>query len=307
MEKISIFRDTSTLFYACYTWWQTNIISFFYNHIIITIDKAQISYRAIMEELRKSKLISNTTIVVDKGFSPFPELSYGTYYINDEDIGTVGYTIEEDKITLFKRKYLTYIDNDKLWKYFQNITSKWNSPTIIIKFFILDNEIWNPIFRTPRILSDPTPNMKCVIDDIDLFLISERKYEEQGFAYRKGYLLYGAPNTGKTTIIEHIASKYNMSVYMIYFNSKNMTDALLIRMINDIPENSLIVFEEIDKQIKAIDNKRLSIAGLLSALDGPQRLPHGTIIIMTANMKDFLPDHSDQLFRSGRIDSIFQL
>ncbi len=74
MEKIFMFREGLNLFYACYSWGRTTIISTFYNQIIIGIDKAQISYRAIMEELRHSKLTSNTTIVVDKGFSPSSEL-----------------------------------------------------------------------------------------------------------------------------------------------------------------------------------------------------------------------------------------
>jgi len=53
-----------------------------------------------------------------------------------------------------------------------------------------------------------------------------------------------------------------------------------------VPLHFIIYIEEIDKQLATLmENNRIkiSIGGLLTALDGSQRLSDGTIIILTSN------------------------
>nr|QZX43484.2 AAA family ATPase [Mimivirus sp.] len=133
--------------------------------------------------------------------------------------------------------------------------------------------------------------MQQVLSDVHKFKISQDIYQKYGVNYRRGYLLYGPSGTGKTTIIEIVAKTYNMEFYSVNLNSDNMNDTILVNLISKIPPNSIISFEEIDKQIETLDknnNRKISVGGILTALDGPQRLSHGTIVIMTANNKNFL-------------------
>lgn len=62
--------------------------------------------------------------------------------------------------------------------------------------------------------------------------------------YHRGYLLYGPPGTGKTSLVSGIAAKYGMSIYVV--NLTEFNDRTLKSAMNDVPENSVILFEDID-------------------------------------------------------------
>lgn len=68
--------------------------------------------------------------------------------------------------------------------------------------------------------------------------------------------------------------------------------------------------DEIDTQYEELINSKISrtsISGILSAIAGSPPLSKGTIVIMTANNKNFVQgEYVDKLFRQGRIDKIFE-
>ena len=195
----------------------------------------------------------------------------------------------------------------QLKDYLNNIYNKYSSSANCVLFFLADGDRWGiPIFRNPRIIQNP--NIKNVLDNVTTFVTSKNLYNKNGYAYRKGYLLHGPPGSGKSLTIEAVAATHNMSVYMVNLNAEHMTDATLINLISRVPSNSIIVFEEIDEQLKTLRESKsinLSFGGLLSAIDGPQRLNEGCLIIMTTNNIDFFTaGEKTALFRKGRIDSI---
>ena len=153
--------------------------------------------------------------------------------------------------------------------------------------------------------------MRQVIDNINEFMSSEQVYQNNGNPYKKGYLIKGKPGTGKTSIIEYTAIKHNMCIYLVNLNSKNMTDSFLINLLSNVPPHSIIVFEEIDRQIETLNKnnvKYISEGCILTAIDGPQRLSHGTIVIMTSNdTYKFTESFNAALFRKGRIDEVINI
>ncbi len=196
--------------------------------------------------------------------------------------------------------------------YYDGIYSKYNATTQVLISFTSEGSKWNfPIFRRPRANREDKwgDHIKILMADVDEFMTKEQQYEDEGHPYRKGYLLYGRPGSGKSASIELIAIKYNMSIYMINLNAEKMTDAVLTNLISSVPMRSILVFEEIDKQIDTLKNnanQTVSIGSILSATDGPQRLSHGTIIIMTANNNTFLEgEEKEAAFREGRIDKTY--
>ena len=82
------------------------------------------------------------------------------------------------------------------------------------------------------------------------------------------YLLYGAPGTGKTTLIKALSSKYNMDVYVV--NSIYAKSSNLGQMLNPGKgknTNVILLFEDFDRFIAKPENKEL-MGVILNALDG---------------------------------------
>ena len=142
-----------------------------------------------------------------------------------------------------------------------------------------------------------------LLDEIKLFLSkdTETEYHSFGIPYKLNILLEGYPGTGKTSLIYAVASHFGMDIAMISFDAK-MNDVALMRAIKRAPENSIIVFEDIDVLFKERkDNDTctgISFSGLLNCLDGICSA-HGQIIFMTTN---FCCNLDIALKRPGRVD-----
>lgn len=158
----------------------------------------------------------------------------------------------------------------------------------------------------------------CMID-IQLFRQREQWYAKLGLPYRRGYLLRGPPGTGKTSLVQSIASKLNMNVAILSINSQ-MDDELIQYLLRTMPYNSILLIEDID-HCAGFKNKpskdsadaspsgdnsgqpQLSMTGILNALDGVTA-QEGSMIFMSCNNMD---DIEPALLRPGRIDIKMEL
>jgi len=180
----------------------------------------------------------------------------------------------------------------------------------IVWFFTATGDKWAcPCARSARVFNRFTAEMQKFFDDVEQFVKREEIYKTQNLPFRRGYMLHGLPGTNKSLCTEILATKYNMPVHMLNVGDKNMTDSTLINLVNRVPPRSIITIEEVDKQFLALTkagNSFVTMGGILTALDGPQRLNHGCIVILTSNARNFLPAAEDSaLFRQGRIDKIY--
>jgi chaperone BCS1 len=159
-----------------------------------------------------------------------------------------------------------------------------------------------------------------LIQDVEKFKASRRRYSDLGVPYHRGYLLYGPPGTGKTSLVSALAQRFGMSIYAVNLNEFN--DRTLIKAINEVPQNSVILFEDIDcmrsgktrgpssgwSVTKGITNSEdrdqlldalgVTLSGLLSVLDGFSA-PENVLFVMTTNRFEIL---DCALLRPGRID-----
>lgn len=159
-----------------------------------------------------------------------------------------------------------------------------------------------------------------LIQDVEKFKTSKKRYCELGVPYHRGYLLYGPPGTGKTSLVSALAQRFGMSIYAINLNDFN--DRTLVTAINDVPPNSVILFEDIDcmssgkarvaasewsskKGLTSCDGKDevsdrlgVTLSGLLNMLDGFSA-PENVLFVMTSNRIETL---DRALLRPGRID-----
>jgi chaperone BCS1 len=159
-----------------------------------------------------------------------------------------------------------------------------------------------------------------LIKDIEKFRASKRRYRDLGVPYHRGYLLYGPPGTGKTSLVSAIAARFGMSIYALSLTDFN--DKTLMKAMNDVDPNSVILFEDIDcmkggkarvtpeelakAEAAKISNTKndvpevfgVTLSGLLNALDG-FRAPENVLFMMTSNRIEVL---DPALLRPGRID-----
>ena len=123
----------------------------------------------------------------------------------------------------------------------------------------------------------------------------------KGVPYRRGYLLFGPPGTGKTSFVQAIAGALKLNLCYVNLSNGEMTDDTLNRLLTDAPERSIILLEDIDamfNQREMTYKSKLSFSGFLNALDGV-RSQEGQILFMTTNHKEKL---DAALLRPGRAD-----
>ena len=93
----------------------------------------------------------------------------------------------------------------------------------------------------------PIPDIiQSEFDSMASFLAERAWYNSRGIPWYRGYLLHGAPGTGKDTIIKNIALKYDLPVYYIDLSSHtnaDFKDSLAI-IKNNAP--AIVVFSDFD-------------------------------------------------------------
>jgi chaperone BCS1 len=174
---------------------------------------------------------------------------------------------------------------------------------------------------TPRLLDSVVlkPGEKeDLLQDIESFLAARQRYRRLGVPYHRGYLLYGPPGTGKTSLVSGLAARFGMSIYVV--NLTEFNDRTLKTAINDVPQKSVILFEDIDcmkagnrrsvpdessprqvqgaKKTDVADLFGVTLSGLLNVLDG-FHAPENVLFVMTTNQLEVL---DPALLRPGRID-----
>lgn len=146
---------------------------------------------------------------------------------------------------------------------------------------------------------------ETLIDDIRDFLKSGKWYYDRGIPYRRGYLLYGPPGSGKSSVIQALAGELEYNICILNLSEQTLTDDRLNHLMNHVPERSILLLEDIDSAFNERKQTEetgymsgVTFSGLLNALDGVASADE-RIIFMTTNHPEKL---DPALIRPGRVD-----
>lgn len=144
-----------------------------------------------------------------------------------------------------------------------------------------------------------------LVDDMKAFLASAQWYADRGIPYRRGYLLYGPPGSGKTSVIQALAGHLDYNICILNLAEQTLTDDRLNHLMNNVPARSLLLLEDIDSAFTSRKQTTeqgymsgVTFSGLLNALDGVASADE-RIIFMTTNHPERL---DPALIRPGRVD-----
>lgn len=288
-----------------------------------------INYRNIEKILKyiydnKDALLKQNKIrcILNKNKNDTPEiiLGYGKYKIifNGNPIQVIYKEEDTPKGLNHNIEYFTRLtlcaENDTIIKNFLIEASKENTLNTFSKttdIFITNQYgewcLYNkvPSRNITSIYIDDSIKNK-ILNDLENFKKSEDEYVDFGIPYKRTYLLTGSPGGGKTSFVKGICNKYGYSLSMLS-TSKNFDNESLITSIKDLPNNTILLLEDIDSLFEnrnaSSDNPGLTFSNLINILDGVL-YKHGVVIFMTTNHPEKL-DHA--LLRIGRIDLIAEI
>ncbi|KAF8201156.1 BCS1 N terminal-domain-containing protein [Mycena galopus ATCC 62051] len=186
-----------------------------------------------------------------------------------------------------RRDYLAAQEH-KMCVYVSDISNNWRHVAC------RDKRSMNSIILDPGV-------KEILIDDAKDFLLS-----------KNGYLLYGAPGSGKTSFIHSIAGELGLDIYIISLSRIGLDDSGLGELVNALPERCVALMEDIDAAFTSGLNRDTAAATVESqdnnagkpAPPGAPRRPQqagreGRILFATTNRYSAL---DSALTRPGRMD-----
>ncbi|GAA5805843.1 BCS1 N terminal-domain-containing protein [Helicostylum pulchrum] len=144
-----------------------------------------------------------------------------------------------------------------------------------------------------------------IVNDVKAFIGNGKWYNERGIPYRRGYLLYGPPGSGKSSFIQALAGELEYNICILNLSERGLTDDRLNHLLSNVPERSIMLLEDIDAAFSKrsqSDNQgyqsMITFSGLLNSLDGVASAEERIIFLTTNHVEKLDP----ALIRPGRVD-----
>ena len=112
--------------------------------------------------------------------------------------------------------------------------------------------LWDRVSSRPFRLIDTVlfnPKQKTkVVEDINKYLYpsSPRQYANRDILYRRSYLFYGPPRTGKTSLSFALTGVFRLDIFYISLLKPTFTESNLNQLFNNLPRRYIVLLEDIN-------------------------------------------------------------
>lgn len=158
---------------------------------------------------------------------------------------------------------------------------------------------------TEELMKLPMKEFDEVLDDINSFWLGRSEYDDYGFVYKRGILLYGPPGCGKSSLISLMTKALVEQQGGIVLNISTSDDILafdeIMKGIREIEPNRRViaVMEDIDNFVAEKREQNELASKLLNILDGKMQFDN-IVIIATTNYPEDLEERISN--RPSRFD-----
>lgn len=163
--------------------------------------------------------------------------------------------------------------------------------------------------ETNKLIDLPNKAGDTILNDVKKFWTLEDTYRKYGRVFRRNYLLYSAPGTGKTCLIYQICreliEKYNGIVIILDDNNSIYNYCDMLSKVREIePERRIVtVIEDVDNYISYDMNGSDINSILLNVLDG-NSCASNVVTIATTNFIDRIENRFKN--RPSRFDLVVE-
>lgn len=168
---------------------------------------------------------------------------------------------EEIKITTLGRKHKPILDLIEKFKYVE--------PEDSIGIYNLSKDGWRrmtSIVKRPlhTVCIDPDTK-EHLIAQIDRFTTEREWFYSKGLPHKLTVLLYGIPGSGKTSLVQAIATHYRRNVMVLDLSM--MSNSGLMFAIASLPKGSILLLEDVDVQTGAVNTRQASATKIQSSVE----------------------------------------